>query len=229
MPAMKLLWSEARNKAAEATSSGRANRARGVIAVIWCMASAAPSLDGNCPQNIGVSTAPGVNTLVLIFCSLRLLVHVRAKDGLVKTVEIVALADIGLYADDVQADLRDGLVDLGLPPPGDKNVGTLFNEPFCGREANATASSGDHGDLVFQQRHYCFRRLVRRAACTAFRVATNPRRPAVRGRSCRSRRTRGRERLSRLLRAFRSASSDWRRASARSDSRPLLCRETLCR
>ena len=48
--------------------------------MICFLASAAPSLDGNCPSNIGVSTGPGLSTLVLIFRSLNSLVHVRAND-----------------------------------------------------------------------------------------------------------------------------------------------------
>jgi len=77
------------------------------------------------------------------------------RDGLVKTVEVIELGDVGLYAGHVRADLRDGLVEFGLPAAGDKNIGALFNEPLCGREADAAASACDDGDLVFQQRHYC--------------------------------------------------------------------------
>ena len=51
----------------------------------------------------------------------------------------------GLYAGDVRAGLRDGLVELGLPAAGDKNVGTLFNEPLLSpslslRDEQVTAS-----------------------------------------------------------------------------------------
>jgi hypothetical protein len=44
----------------------------------------------------------------------------------------------------------NGLVELGLPAAGDKNVGALFNEPLCGREADAAATPRDDGDLVIQ-------------------------------------------------------------------------------
>jgi hypothetical protein len=40
----------------------------------------------------------------------------------------------------VLADLRDGLVELGLAATGDVDIGALFNEPLGGREANAAAA-----------------------------------------------------------------------------------------
>ena len=55
-----------------------------------------------------------------------------------------------LYAGDVLADLRDGLVELGLAATGDEYIGALFNEPLGGREADAAAAPRDDGNLVFQ-------------------------------------------------------------------------------
>ena len=54
------------------------------------------------------------------------------------------------YAGDVLADLRDGLVELGLAATGDVDIGTLFDESLSGREANAAAAPCDDGDLVVQ-------------------------------------------------------------------------------
>jgi hypothetical protein len=51
------------------------------------------------------------------------------RDGLVKTVEVIELGDVSLYAGDVRADPRGGLVELGPPAACDKNVSTLFNVP----------------------------------------------------------------------------------------------------
>ena len=48
--------------------------------MICFLASAAPSLDGNCSSSIGVSTGPGLSTLVLTLRFLSSLVHVRAND-----------------------------------------------------------------------------------------------------------------------------------------------------
>jgi hypothetical protein len=90
MPATKLLSSEARNSAAAAISSGRPRRLSGICEVICLRASAAPSLDGNCPSNITVSTGPGLSTLVLIFRSLSSLVHVLASE---RSAALLALAN----------------------------------------------------------------------------------------------------------------------------------------
>src|SRR5579864_5481869 len=62
------------------------------------------------------------------------------RDGLVETVEVIELGDVGLYAGDVRADLCDGFVELGLPPTGDEHIGALFNEPLGGREADAATA-----------------------------------------------------------------------------------------
>ena len=55
-----------------------------------------------------------------------------------------------LFLGDVLADLRDGLVELGLAAARDEHIGALFNEPPGGREADAAAAPRDDGDLVFQ-------------------------------------------------------------------------------
>src|SRR5207302_11014256 len=54
-PAMKLASSEARNKAADAISSGRPSRPNGTEAANWTRAWSAPSLVGACCSKIGVS------------------------------------------------------------------------------------------------------------------------------------------------------------------------------
>ena len=74
------------------------------------------------------------------------------RDGLVETVEVIEIGDVGLYAGHVLADLRDSLVELRLAATGDEYIGALFNEPLGGREADAAAAaaSSDDGDLVCQ-------------------------------------------------------------------------------
>ena len=56
--------------------------------MICFLASAVPSLDGNCESNIGVLTRPGLSTLVLIFRSSSSLVHVRANDRIAALVSL---------------------------------------------------------------------------------------------------------------------------------------------
>jgi len=73
------------------------------------------------------------------------------RDGLVKTVEVTELGDVGLYTDDIRADFREGLVEFGLPAAGDKNVGPLFNELLCGREADAAATPVTREILFFNE------------------------------------------------------------------------------
>jgi hypothetical protein len=46
-----------------------------------------------------------------------------------------------------------GLVQLGLSPAGDEDVGAFGDEPLRGGQANAATSAGDDGDLSRQSRH----------------------------------------------------------------------------
>jgi hypothetical protein len=41
------------------------------------------------------------------------------RNGLVETVEVIEIRDVGRYAGDVLADLRDSVVELGLAAAGD--------------------------------------------------------------------------------------------------------------
>lgn len=44
-------------------------------------------------------------------------------------------------------------VELGLPPPGDEDVGAFRDEPLCGGKANSTTATRNHRDFSIKATH----------------------------------------------------------------------------
>src|SRR5262249_33672021 len=53
----------------------------------------------------------------------------------------------------VPADQLDRLVELGLPPAGDEDMGPFLNESPGRRQADAAVAAGDDRDLAFELPH----------------------------------------------------------------------------
>src|ERR1700686_3980516 len=72
------------------------------------------------------------------------------SDGLVKTIKVGQFGNVSLNSRNVGADGLHGLIEFLLPPAGDEDVGTLFDEKFCGSQPNPFGPAGDDGGLAFE-------------------------------------------------------------------------------
>jgi len=63
--------------------------------------------------------------------------------------------DICLNARNVAADCFHGLVEFLLAAACDEDIGTLFDEKFCGSQPNSFCASGDDSDLTFELFGHC--------------------------------------------------------------------------
>jgi hypothetical protein len=68
---------------------------------------------------------------------------------------------IALHCGHLVTDCRGGLVELGLPPPGDEHVAALGYEPLRGRQADPAAAAGDDRDLAVKSHRPLRSRLKR--------------------------------------------------------------------
>ena len=71
-------------------------------------------------------------------------------DGGVEPIEVGELRHVALDGHRAVADLLHCLIELGLTPARDEDVGTFVREPLGGGEADAAVAPRDHRDLSFE-------------------------------------------------------------------------------
>src|ERR1700730_1637635 len=71
-------------------------------------------------------------------------------DCLVEKVKIGHFGDVSLNTRRIGTDCLHGLVELLLAAPHDEDIGTFFDEQFCGSQPNPFCSAGDDGSLAFE-------------------------------------------------------------------------------
>jgi hypothetical protein len=80
--------------------------------------------------------------------------HVDASllllDGCVEPIEIGKLRHVALDGHGAVADLLHRLIELGLTPARDEDVGTFIRESLGGGEADTAVAAGDHRDLPLE-------------------------------------------------------------------------------
>src|SRR5712664_2424755 len=77
------------------------------------------------------------------------------SDGFVQTIKVSQLGNVSLNSRNVGADCLHGLVELFLAAARDKDIGTLFDEPFCSSQPNPFCPAGDDGGLAFERFCHC--------------------------------------------------------------------------
>src|SRR5882672_5723782 len=77
------------------------------------------------------------------------------SDGLVQTIKVSQLGNVSLNSRHVGADGLHGLVEFLLAAARDEDIGTLFDEPFCGSQSNPFCPAGDDGGLAFEFLGHC--------------------------------------------------------------------------
>src|ERR1700741_113994 len=79
--------------------------------------------------------------------------HVR--DGLVKTIQVSRLGNVSLNSRNVGTDCLHGLVEFLLSAARDEDIGTLFDEEFCGSQPDCFSPAGADGGLAFELFGHC--------------------------------------------------------------------------
>src|SRR5258705_12517673 len=72
------------------------------------------------------------------------------RDGLVQAIKVSEFGNVSLHSRHVGADCLHGLVEFLLTAARDEDIGTLFDEPSCGRQPNPFCAAGDDGGFAFE-------------------------------------------------------------------------------
>src|SRR6266481_865995 len=77
------------------------------------------------------------------------------RNGLVKTIKVGEFGNVALNARHIAPDCLHSLVEFLLPSARNKDIGTLFDEEFCGSQPNPFCPASDDSDLTFELFRHC--------------------------------------------------------------------------
>src|SRR5260370_7466788 len=78
------------------------------------------------------------------------------RNGLVKTIKVGEFGNVALNARHIAPDCLHSLVEFLLPSARNKDIGTLFDEEFCGSQPNPFCAAVADSHLAFEPSAHFF-------------------------------------------------------------------------